>query len=142
MSEIGVKIYEVKRDIQRMHLVGHVSGKDGAKQAAIFVNSDTLEPIETVLFKKRGFYSFKEIVYGKEIFEDRGPRLDTQTKKEADIYITDQSFDHGDGQARTVTGTYFVTQDNCSFRINGFTDIHPSTEIAGYYLVFKYDDDH
>jgi hypothetical protein len=137
MSEVAVKIYETKRNVQRFHLKESLHGKNGASQTGIWVNSDTNEPVNEYVYPLMGNYRMESTIVGKHVGQVEGPFCEVDgeycTKCLQDITKTDDvlQFD----------SYWFVSQAQLRVPINGLTGLAANTEILHYYLVLRFLDE-
>lgn len=138
MSEVAVKIYEVKRDIRRIHVAHKVSGKDGATQQATFIDSDTLNITDKLHFPRRGFYSFVQIFTGTGI-TNGGPLVHVESSPHL---VRVEENDRVISALRMTKGMFYAAQENLFLELCGFTNLPHSCRIDSYYIMVKYFDDH
>jgi len=144
MSEVAVKIYELKRDIQRIHLAHPVFGKDGATQKCVFLNSETNQPVQSIRFPKRGFYAYMDCMataYGENDGFQGAFLIDWSNFEKLCCAKQKLGFTHR-GAVRTAVGIYYAWEDGISVPVPGFHELPGDIEILSYYATFRYLDDH
>lgn len=133
MSEVAVKIYETKRDIQRIQLVAPVDAKHPVGK---FVNPDTGQPVTSVLLSRVGFYSLEWFASGKNIKNFRGP-FDSSTSK---TFISGKYYPTS--STRLVhRKSHFSRLPNHRVGVTTFSELGPETRIEQYYAIVRYLDD-
>lgn len=138
MSEVAVKIYETRKDIQRFKLTEPIHGKDGKRQQGKFIDLDTGKMVKELVYKRIGKYSICHTFLGKNVESVSGPF--PTVPGETFLYAVEQvnvmtdSLDNHEG-------IFYVSVANLKVPFGDFRKISPDCIITDCYIVVRYLDE-
>lgn len=136
MSEVAVKIYESRRDIQRLHLAETIYGKDGPNQRGKWLDSDTGQPIDHVLYDRIGQYKLEYVLIGENLDETSGPFEEV----EGEHHMHTEQLLHN-GELTQWQSIYFVSKPGLKVPIGDIMDLEPNSVVKHYYFCLRFIDD-
>lgn len=136
MSEVAVKIYETKKDIQRIHLKEPLHGKNGLDQMGTWINTFTNEEVTSYTYSQVGNYRLEYVMVGQKIEDVEGPFAEVDGEYNL---RSEQTHDIGDIQ-RWETD-YFVSKAQLLVPITGIQGLQPNTLLSHYYIVIRFLDE-
>lgn len=139
MSEVAVKIYETRKEVQRIQLAAPLHGKDGANQVGTWINTDTSEVIDGYVYKRTGTYRMDCVLICKQGDPDEitGPfaNCDDEHLIEVENFWTPaENVEHW-------ACSYFITKPYLKVPVEGLGGISKDTIVEHYHFTIRYLDE-
>lgn len=137
MSEVAVKIYETRKDIQRIHLKEPLYGKNGDEQLGIWVNSDTGQVMDHYFYAKMGRYAVECVLIGTKLSSKITGPFDA-VEHEYCLTSTERKIND---PFSTSYSKYFVAAPNVRVPIVGMLGLNADTVLLKSYIVIRFLDE-
>lgn len=140
MSEVAVKIYETKKEIQRIHLAEPIYGKDGRDQLGTWVDTDTGQKVDHYIYRRMGSYLVeqKAVITGDYSKTNYSGPFDSPDGEHL-VKVTDIPTFSKDIEYYKIL--FLVTCPNLKVNIVGFTGMKPTLSILHCHITIRFMDE-